>query len=887
MSVALCLPHAPASLPADFDQRLAFPAHEPPATLQELLTVFQQLGFAPQAKVDVIGSLHTPALFWFAARTYFPQAVLWCMQGNGCWLNLNQAKDADPTPPAPRPQAPSVPEPPAKQPPPVANHPVAVHKTPPAQPVSEQALNQLLFDLFRFHAWNTPEAERLAQESLENFATNPAVLEQINKAVAHGKHAYQLTLGLNRRLNQGWSINDLQEWLDKLAENQPAKVLKHLRITLEKRNTWRKKQKEKSKHRHQFSVTLPQVHIQPGQAHPQSLRALPPSAQWTLLIDETGSKFGSDVDHLSDEDKNLGRVVALALPQNSNLAELDSATHAVDLPHAQLQRLTQQLINSNSGIFGASVKQHALRSNNWISAVAQLTRWALLMLPMAGATRVKVLIENRAPYQDSVQLKALSDTLESQLKRLAPERFGELHLSLEIMDKQHPHNGYVDLIANLWGNNDTLKDQLLQRTAWLDHCLLYQSDLQQIEHFYERLSHQDTLAAKDWFALCSLQGMEPEHSLLRHLANQAGQKTLHQPALWQGYLDEVRLSVQQKTFTAPGLAKALEWLEAYRPADQQLPGYLALRLQSLRLAASNHLGEHNPELLESLLQLAEQLRDEMAPEACEVALRAAISPTHALEFTQQEAPLVNWLAQPLAVPGLLNHGKLHSTLGQLAAFRGETDKALAAFEQALASFGRLSDPQQAEKESRQTLSYRALTLLDAGDSRATAAIENLLNQATRSTGQKSTQRLGRSGDLLRFEQYLLLRWLISQPEQQALRRAYLDVKDDWQSGAGHPWMLIDAYRGWLLADAGEKEAAEQCFEQAVSACQAHQNSLLLQWMGAGLHALASSLKLEVQPPSAQAWPAAFNTEALIRLQNASQHTQRLQALAQLLPFNFH
>jgi tetratricopeptide (TPR) repeat protein len=246
-----------------------------------------------------------------------------------------------------------------------------------------------------------------------------------------------------------------------------------------------------------------------------------------------------------------------------------------------------------------------------------------------------------------------------------------------------------------------------------------------------------------------------------------------------------------------------------------------------------------------------------------------------------------WAFQPVAVPGRLNHGKLLSTLGQLCAFRGEYDEALQHFTAALEQFDQLSDPAQVTRNLRQTNSYKAIVQLDMKAPGAGKTVRGLVDQSSGKKGAASIRKLARSASPLRFEHYLLLRWLTHSPEEAQVRQDYLASIDDWQVGEGHPWMLINAYRGWLLADSNSAAAATGYLQRAVDDCSDSEDSAILHWMAHCLFSLAESLGLEVEPPARICPAAPFPSGELAKLRAASTTEDRTQALNRLLPFNFH
>ncbi|NLY14996.1 MAG: CRISPR-associated protein Csx16 [Gammaproteobacteria bacterium] len=769
---------------------------------------------------------------------------------------------------------------------------ITAAKKPPAPTYNEvQTWQHELFKAFIFNQNNQSKAEQDAARLLDNYSQRtlgyPDQLQKLETAMRQGRHATNLAAALLKKINSGTPHEELQTWVDKQVESQPRRIGRHLQLTLDKTLAFRENKKQQFKQNRGFNITLPYTQLQNG-LHPQSLRAQKPCGQWDIYIDETGSNFSADAKTLNESDTTLGRIIALALPQSSKLQPLDSKTHAVDLSHSKIQDLLRDITHSKCGILGATLKQDLL-SYNWMSAVHQLMRWSLLMLPMGDdkPCRVRIHIEARPPYDSNEQLQALQDTLDSELKRLLPERFQNLHLSLHIMNKDHPYNGYVDVIANVWGSKDSVKRQLLARTGWRGNCLLQTSDLTRVEDIYRSINSGQEVNGYNWFELCAASLDEPEHSLLHDLLQQLGEHSRINPQLWLACLDEVRQRLNRKDFTPASLRVALGWLESYQNSNQQLPAHLLLEHYSLQLAASNHEGATGLDQIAKLLPLIKELSDECPEAACQAVLRTSVRSSHLYDFKSTLPLLDEWLAYPVAVPGLLNHAKLHSTKGQLLAFQGQHQAALDSFAQALKSLERLSDPQQRSRESTQTSIYQAIVMQDMQHEQAASQTLQLVNQATTSSGQQATARLARSGSVNRFPHYLLLRLLVNQPDLSEQRQAYLAEQSCWQSGNGHPWMLIEAYRGWLLQQQGENDAASELLQMAVDDCMDAGQPMLV-WMGHCLHALACSLNLPVELPTGSTTVAAHYPAVLLtELAQATDHSQRLQLLQQLLPFNFH
>lgn len=758
---------------------------------------------------------------------------------------------------------------------------------------SSQQINNWKIELFKCFIFNENDpakAERdaaLLLSKINSLVDDPACISQLETIARQGRHARALSVALKKKINSGARQAELQDWINEQTQNRSGRIARHLQITLEKQNQFRARKSGQTRQNQDFHITLPQTEFVNGQ-HPQNLRSQKPCQQWDIYLDETGNNFSDEASALKESDKNLGRIIALALPQDHTLPPLAKPVHSVDLPYSKIQDLLKTITQSKAGILGATLKQDLL-SHNWMSAVHQLARWALLMLPMEdGKTcSVRIHIEARAPYDNDAQLLALQDTLDNELKNLLPARFRHLHLSLRMMGKDNPYNGYVDAIANCWGSNDEIKRKLLARTGWRGQCLLQTSDLPRVEDIYRSISSGEEISGYNWFELCIASLSEPEHSLLHDMLQQLGKHSQNNPQLWLNYLEETRQRLIRKDFTPASLRVALDWLQTHQGPNQQLPAHLQLELYSLQLATSNHEGATSLQQIEKLLPLITQLTDECPDTACQAVLRIAVRSSHLYEFNTTLPLLDEWLAQPVAVPGLLNHAKLHSSKGQLLAFAGQHQAALDSFELALKSLARLSDPVQRSRDSEQTHIYQAVVMQDMQHPEAAKLTLQLVGQATKRSGTEALTRLARSGSSHRFVHYLLLRLLLTQPGLDNERQAYLSVQGNWQSGNGHPWMLIEAYRAWLLQQEGQNAQASDLLQIAVDDCFAVGQPMLV-WMGYCLQALGSSLRLSVKLPADAPVPAShYPIDQLAQLAAASNDAARLHSLQQLLPFNFH
>nr|MBP7548457.1 ATP-binding cassette domain-containing protein [Corallincola sp.] len=763
--------------------------------------------------------------------------------------------------------------------------------------LDQPSSGQLLNDLFRYCAWglNKPEyrdnAERCEAELLK--LGDEQLINEAQRVKRQGIRAAQLTSDQERVLKQGGSAGR-EQWLQKLLSSQP--LAGRIRYHLDHRF---KKWTERQRSWQQRAAVAPQgvsftpVTLVLGQ-HPNSLRQLPPASRWTLLIDESGEHFEAR-DHHSGSSRS--RLVVVAIPDGVELPP-QPPSHGTDDAPQRVADLLQLLTQSQVGIFGFTTHDPAVLQRRWFAYVVQLIRWTLLQLPVVdgAALTINCQIEQNKGYNPDSDLTAIKQLLESELGELLPARFGQLNLKLAFMDKQHPLNGYVDCVAFCWGSSSNHARQLRKQAKLVNHCLLDPATAHP-SRAYLLMQADHQLASSDWLALCAAAVDAADSDTLCHYLQRHAAEVKGDSERWRHYLHEVRRQQQAKAGNLAAQAYALNWLKTHAPANQSLPGIHELALQSSLLALENHRGQTNPQRIASCVELGRQLRDENAVEACAAVLRMATTATNAFDFTGFGDAIDLWLSEPIAVHGLANHGKLLSLKGQLLAFSGEHGSAHHCFDQALATFARLSDPVQAQRERLQTTTYQLINQIDgaAGDNAPLwAAIARSLEAVT---GPNISAKLARSGDSLRYQHHLWLRALCLLPTTDPSRvQDYLAQQEHWQDETAHPWPLINGYRGWLLSQNGNSALAERYFGNAITDCEAEHNGPLLHWMGAVLRHMAvlagcRSITLSDGPSRArlqQMLPAAPHHQLPHHCPPATEPQQQLRLLLNhCLPFNFH
>lgn len=833
----------------------------------------------------VLAGKHTDTALIEVARQSWKQAQVYLFQGDRQWQLLAADK--------------AIPELPVK----------ASPRFDAGASEAEKQARDLAWQYYLKHVWGEQKHQNQINQLKGAFkqllSQNPELMylqRELDKAVREGREAHRLGNELASLFQSGRSDTELHEWLDHSCKKAPKRIAAHLQRTFKKACERRQNTHQKIQQARGFKPSMPAVELT-EQGHPNAIAHLQPSAQWTLLIDETGVEFGTEADALADTHRELGKVVGLLLPEGVTLPALPDKFHATDEPIDKIEQVLANLLQQPVGIFGFTSKDPVSGRYSWFQKIQQLSRWVLQLLPMqpGQVTCVDIAIEQRSGYTVKDDLKAANELLMADLMAINPERFDQLRLNMNIIDKSgHAANGYVDTIANCWGSRDTAKKKLLNLAKLPGHCLIRPSDDAMYERLLAALENTSALRPTDWYNLLQSSGEHAENNtaMVFGCLQQLGGGVKSNPTLWSSYLAEVQQRLRSKNYQLSGLGRALDWLEQYQPADMSLPKSLKLQQQSARLALNNHQGYSNNAALLQLARLATTLKDEMAPQACEALLRVVVAATNAMDFSSCEGLLDDWLALPIATVGLLNHGKLHSSKGQLLAFQGRHQEADMCFTEAIRQFDRLSDNVQALQEIRQTRSYQQFANLRnpaLSDESFKDGLMTYLTETVPGNPEKPVfERLARSGHAVRFAQQLGWRATIERPaifiDEQA---QMLTLQQHWQQGQGHPWPLILFWRGWALWQAGQAQAAQTLWQDAIILCA--ENGPTLLWISQVWQAVTAALSGVIPIPSKAVRQALqeqlplANHAALEQLCSTPQSEPAwlLEQLEVCLPFNFH
>ncbi|MBK1645473.1 hypothetical protein CKO25_12630 [Thiocapsa imhoffii] len=575
--------------------------------------------------------------------------------------------------------------------------------------------------------------------------------------------------------------------------------------------------------------------------HPRDLRAQAASAHWQLMIDETGSSFGPEASGLHVDDRQLGRFVGLLIPQpQAGLQPLPKGWHAVEQGEIdEIDRVIQAVLDAPVGVLGITMLQlPEAPGERWVFGVIRLIDLVLRLMPLDGPTALEVLIENRGSFKGQAQWPAVAEQARLRLADAYPDRARAIELRIRIITKHDsPYNGYVDALAYIASGASEHSRACLNASGLPGTCLI-DGDAETIARALEWMDRGRTLDGRDWTTLLAQPDAEQPSSLVNTLLERLGATACHDTALWRRYLDHVTGHFDSRNLDLKLLGRQVVWLERWMPVDQKLPPTLRLLWLTSNLARANHLGQTEQPWVEEMRQLANRLMEEDARLVCRAELNLAVTATNRYDFEQAGEALRRWnptaassggkmrgllrkllgdsdaeeTASPKSTAGLRYWGQVRSSLGQHRAFMGDPAGAVAFFDEALESFGALSDPESARRESRQTQTYRAIALMDdmaCDGARVRAAVE-----AVTGPMPQALERLAASIDHDdKYAHHLALRWLVHRPDAD-LARHYLDRRDDWSEAEGHPWPLIQLYRALLLHPDDPAAARERAVDGA-------------------------------------------------------------------------
>lgn len=583
----------------------------------------------------------------------------------------------------------------------------------------------------------------------------------------------------------------------------------------------------------------------PGADRDHRIPMLKPSRAWRLYLDETGSKFKGQ----AGTDDQRGRFMLVASP---SATPIDSAIvsphfHATEVGPEEVRAALVDVLKREVGILGvSSLCPPETADRNYDSGLyaTMLLALRLLPIPTQGPVEVAILTEERVAPKPDGYWQGVRNALVRELEQGDPDRAKRMRVTVtDVRKGQFSGTAMADVLAYTWASPRPSTVELRKRWGRVETCLLQDpGSAEALRAAYTAFRPGRALRPEDWSQLLLLKDSQqigaPVQQFLARLAVDASAD----PLIFQGYVDAASASVESKGYDLCLLQRQAAWLLEAAPSTWAAPPRIALLVATHALATGNHAGDAGAEAEDAVLDLLPSVWHEDIKLACLAALHVAVRRTNAYAFDEASEALEPLLDVPELALGPNLTGRLHSSIGQHRAFQGDPEGALAAFETALASFDRISDPDERRRESAQTMTYLALAMLDLEDSEAARAGVDAL------VGGLDSERIGelaRSGDDdSRWHHHALVRFL-AEHGTEADVEAYLSAQQDWQSGRYHPWPLILTYRAVLL-HVRDAEAAWRLVREALGHLERARGTLAV--IRAAIERVAGRLGLTVAAP---------------------------------------
>lgn len=757
-------------------------------------------------------------------------------------------------------------------------------------------------------AWQKEKQDRF-QELTEKFkATYPGKKNEIGQLIFKDNECRSL-LNKAYRAGRGQSGITLDELLDSAKKSGIPDMARRIRSSHGKGRKAQerfKQQRKKMANGQPLSSVQPRPHTAgkvtlpprssrrskvstplPGY-HPNDIRGLAPCGSWDLLLDETGDDF------IGTSKGNQGRFVGLLVNSDSSeLKRLPSSWHAVDEDIDQIDHVVQDILDAQCGIIGLSL---ATPKERWLDGMLAIVDLVIRLVPLGGPVVINVLIEGRPPFVSGVDAQVAARDALARLGRAWPDRAEKIDLRIKIIPKTgHPLNGYVDALAYTWGSSSLDSRERLEKSELLNTCFLT-FDAKAMTGFWDTWDRPGGITAEEWSRLVGSRDAKQRQSLVWHLLFELAVTWGREPARLEPYMAEVRRHLSSKAVNLGLLADQVEWIQSVVQNVSEIPAAMRLGWLTARLARANHMGDTEQQWFDEMERIADRLKQEDSPLVCHAHLHLAVNATNRYDFALAGQVLDVWSDCDPAVPGLRYWGEVQSALGQVAAFGGQTDDAVTYFDKALEAFSRLSDPVDVTRERSQTLCYKLIACMDA-EERNDRLVAGLMREYLEIMGL-SQDMVAAAKDLAgsvdnrtKYAHHVFLRWLVLGGDERAVA-AYLDQRKVWKTGDGHPWPLIQCYRGLLLRQIDQKASRGLVIDAAEAAFTANQGPTV-KLIGACCRCLG-----EVWGES---WPDRNNILETLRtdLPLARAHIDRLVAwtnapdvepiavFEEVLPFNFH
>lgn len=552
----------------------------------------------------------------------------------------------------------------------------------------------------------------------------------------------------------------------------------------------------------------------------QCLEKLGPCPQFEVFIDETGSFVSEEGDFpqpLTQATKDEAGWVALVVGANT-LKEPEKGYHtATRHDDKAWDQLLGQVLEAPVAVVGQPAKALPKRPPaSWAHGVTTLIRQILWRLPIRTQARCQVTfwVERHAFAENRGQgWRVVANQLEAELLRADPERWGGLRLRIEAVDKDgHPLLAYADALAYLWGSPSQSAKARLEASGLASCWKESPSPVAQ------RMM-QGWSAATPWqpgWVVALLQ--DPWTWQEGSLASRAWEvmwawaHEKESQALW--VLEDLLEAQAARRLPADAWDRVKAPLKSMVGKKEEWP-LAALRAESLRQGLLNHQGTSDKAGVQALLTLAAKVRARAPQATAEAHLVAAVRHLNRFEWKEVEGLLKQWDRKESQLLGAALEGKLHSSLGQAAAFQGQHHEAWRRFDLALAALKGGQEPEHLLEQSR---SYQAFVALDHPTLSRQEVEQLIVKHLGASSVDKAIAMWAKHTEMPgAHKRHLLLRFLVQRgtPAQQS----------EWSRAAqggvgsalpkGHPWCAIRLQEARLLKALKQEKGARLALDGAI------------------------------------------------------------------------
>ena len=312
---------------------------------------------------------------------------------------------------------------------------------------------------------------------------------------------------------------------------------------------------------------------------------------WTVAIDETGNSSyigkGAPI-----------RVVGVFVPEGSALGAYNS--HATEDDFKTNSDVIEKLLeNSKEGkgcrILGVSIDSlNDVDSDKWLYAIETLLDLALRLLPLSDkeTVAINVKIEHRSyKVNDSVLANFLSEQVMSRFARAYPEKAAWIKLKAEFVEKNGcDYNGYVDVIANLWGSSAF--PYLRDYTGLVGTCLIDGAITgQHLRNVFDLIEREATLRPEDWLKMLESKDYGMKNSIVCSLLAKLGEQIKTIPERWNEYLDFTIRYIETPDFDESALLRQIEWLQEYAPEESARSKKIGLLVRMCEIVGKGLTGD--------------------------------------------------------------------------------------------------------------------------------------------------------------------------------------------------------------------------------------------------------------------------------------------------------